>query len=157
VAETLSEIFTTILGQWMYPVFFTAAFLAMFSTAYNCMDGFPRAFAETMRLLMPHQKDDRFSSRAYWGFMIAIYVLAVFFMTAVPAPVFLVTTAGALSLLFAPVYYALNYYCVTRLVDDPSYQPTQWARIVAIAGIVFVTLGAALFLYTEIYLKLVGN
>jgi Mn2+/Fe2+ NRAMP family transporter len=157
VAETLSRIFTTILGQWMYPVFFTAAFFAMFSTAYNCMDGFPRAFAETMRLLMPHKKEDRFSSRAYWGFMIAIYVLAVFFMTAVPAPVFLVTTAGALSLLFAPVYYALNYYCVTRLVDDQAYQPTRSARIVAVAGIVFVTLGAALFLYTEIYLKLVGN
>ncbi len=157
VAETLSEIFTTILGRWMVPVFFTAAFFAMFSTAYNCMDGFPRAFAETMRLLGSHKKDDRFKSRAYWGFMIAIYILAVFFMTFVPAPVFLVTMAGALSLLFAPVYYALNYYCVTRLVDDESYQPGRWARLVAIAGIVFVSLGAALFLYTEIFLKLLSG
>jgi len=55
------------------------------------------------------------------------------------------------------VYYALNYYCVTRLVDDESYQPGRWARLVAIAGIVFVSLGAALFLYTEIFLKLLSG
>jgi len=150
VAKTLSEIFTTILGPWMVPVFFTAAFFAMFSTAYNCMDGFPRAFAETMRVLAPH----RFASggsraKAYWGFLFFIYVLAIGFMTVLPEPVFLVTTAGALSLLFAPVYYVLNYYCVTRLVDEPEYRPAAWARVVAIAGILFVTLGAGLFIVTR--------
>lgn len=157
VAETLSEIFTTILGQWMFPVFIAAAFFAMFSTAYNCMDGFPRAFAETVRLLMPHQTEETFSHRAYWGFLMFIYILAVAFMTILPEPVFLVTAAGALSLLFAPVYYALNYYCVTRLIDDRSYRPGRWARVVAFAGIVFVTVGACLFLYTEVYLKLLSR
>jgi Mn2+/Fe2+ NRAMP family transporter len=150
VAETLSEIFTTILGPWMHPVFYTAAFFAMFSTAYNCMDGFPRAFAETMRLLAPHRLASAPSkARAYWGFLLFIYVLAVGFMTFLPEPVFLVTVAGALSLLFAPVYYVLNYYCVTRLVEEPEFRPAAWARVVAIAGIVFVTLGAGLFVVTR--------
>jgi Mn2+/Fe2+ NRAMP family transporter len=153
VATTLSEIFTTILGQWMSPVFFTAAFFAMFSTAYNCMDGFPRAFAETVRLL----GWKRLSHRAYWGFMLFIYVLVVVFITVIPAPVFLVTAAGALSLLFAPVYYALNYYCVTRLVENEEYRPGRFARSVAIAGILFVALGAGLFLYTQVYLALGGS
>jgi hypothetical protein len=157
VAGTLSEIFTTILGAWMYPVFFTAAFFAMFSTAYNCMDGFPRAFAETMRLLVPGKDSGSFNTKAYWGFLVAIYILAVGFMTIIPEPVFLITTAGALSLLFAPVYYMLNYYCVTRLVDDAEYRPTAVARVVAVAGIAFVTLGACLFLYTEVYLKLIAG
>jgi Mn2+/Fe2+ NRAMP family transporter len=150
VAETLSEIFTTILGPWMVPVFFTAAFFAMFSTAYNCMDGFPRAFAETMRVLAPHRfASESSKAKAYWGFLFFIYVLAIGFMTVLPEPVFLVTAAGALSLLFAPVYYVLNYYCVTRLVDEPEYRPAAWARVVAIAGIVFVTLGAGLFIITR--------
>jgi Mn2+/Fe2+ NRAMP family transporter len=157
VAQTLSEIFTTILGAWMYPVFITAAFFAMFTTAYNCMDGFPRAFAETIRLLLPKRDSEPFKTKAYWGFLFAIYLLAIGYMTILPEPVLLVTTAGALSLLFAPVYYALNYYCVTRLIDDEEYRPTTFARVVAMAGIVFVTLGACLFLYTEVYLKLVAG
>jgi Mn2+/Fe2+ NRAMP family transporter len=150
VAESLSEIFTTILGPWMAPVFYIAAFFAMFSTAYNCMDGFPRAFAETMRVLVPRRFASEISkTKAYWGFLFFVYVLAVGFMTVLPEPVFLVTAAGALSLLFAPVYYVLNYYCVTKLVDEPEYRPAAWARIVAIAGIVFVTLGAGLFVVTR--------
>jgi Mn2+/Fe2+ NRAMP family transporter len=157
VAETLSEIFTTILGAWMYPVFFAAAFFAMFSTAYNCMDGFPRAFAETMRLLVPRKDSGLFNKKAYWGFLFAIYALAVGFMTILPEPVFLVTAAGALSLLFTPVYYMLNYYCVTRLVDDVEYRPTTFARVVAVAGIAFVSFGVCLFLYTEVYLKLLAG
>jgi Mn2+/Fe2+ NRAMP family transporter len=156
VAETLSEIFTTILGAWMYPVFITAAFFAMFSTAYNCMDGFPRAFAETVSLLLPGRNSQRFKKKAYWGFLFTIYILAVAFMTIIPEPVFLITTAGALSLLFAPVYYGLNYYCVTRLVDKLEYRPSVVARVVAIAGILFVSFGALLFLYTEVYLKLIA-
>jgi hypothetical protein len=38
---------------------------------------------------------------------------------------------------------------VTRLVDEPEYRPAAWARVVAIAGIVFVTLGAGLFIFTR--------
>ena len=94
-------------------------------------------------------KEKSSKAKAYWGFLFFIYVLAIGFMTVLPEPVFLVTAAGALSLLFAPVYYFLNYYCVTRLVDEPEYRPSAWARIVAIAGIVFVTLGAGLFIVTR--------
>ena len=115
------------------------------------------AFAETMRLLMPKRDTEQFKTKAYWGFLFAIYLLAIGYMTVLPEPVLLVTPAGALSLLFAPVHYALNYYCVTRLVDDEEYRPTTFARVVAIAGIVFVTLGACLFLYAEVYLKLVAG
>jgi Mn2+/Fe2+ NRAMP family transporter len=157
VAKTLSDVYTTVLGDWMYPVFITAAFFAMFSTAYAVMDGFPRAFAETLRLLFSRGKPERVGRRAYWIFLLSIYALAVAFLTFLPRPVLLVTAAAALSLLFAPLYYVLNYYCVTRLMRDEEYRPGRPARALALAGIVFVTAGAVLFLYTEIYLRLMSG
>jgi Mn2+/Fe2+ NRAMP family transporter len=121
------------------------------------MDGFPRAFAETLRLLFSRGKPERVGRRAYWIFLLSIYALAVAFLTFLPRPVLLVTAAAALSLLFAPLYYVLNYYCVTRLMRDEEYRPGRPARALALAGIVFVTAGAVLFLYTEIYLRLMSG
>ena len=60
-----------------------------------------------------------------------------------------VTLVGVVSLLVAPVLYTLNYYCVTRLIDDESLRPSPALRVWAGSGIVFMTLAASLYTYTR--------
>lgn len=144
VALTISSIYTELLGAWMYPVFMLAAFAAMFSTVYSVMDGFPRAFSRLLRALRPDSVLlHRPSDPAYWTFMLVIFAFSLVTNTLLPNPVLVVTLVGVVSLAIAPVLYGMNYYCVTRLVDDEALRPSRMLCVWAAAGIVFMA-GAAL-------------
>ena len=85
VALTISEIYTEILGAWMFPVFMIAAFAAMFSTVYSVMDGFPRAFSTLLRRLFPQNAFlHRSSNPSYWMFMVVIFAFSVVTNTLIP-------------------------------------------------------------------------
>jgi len=150
VAITISTIYTELLGDWMYPVFMIAVFAAMFSTAYTVMDGFPRAFSTIARDLFPESASlRRPGDPAYWAFMLVIFGFIVITNTLIPNPVLLVSLTGLLSLLVSPVLYVLNYYCVTRLIDDPALRPSMTNRIWGILGVVTMSASVVFFLYSQ--------
>ena len=66
-----------------------------------------------------------------------------------PDPVLLVTVAAVASFVIAPVTFALNYYCVTRLVEDLELRPGRMLRGWAVAGIAFMTVAAGLYLWVQ--------
>ena len=150
VAVTLSRIYTDVLGAWMYPVFMLAAFAAMFSTTYSVMDGFPRTFSTLLRTLYPgrgHLKHK--ADPAYWIFMAVIFTFAIFANHILPNPVLMVQLIGLVSLAVAPLLYGLNYYCVTRLIEDPSLRPSHGLRIWGLAGFSFMTAAVVFALYVR--------
>jgi Mn2+/Fe2+ NRAMP family transporter len=145
VSLTISRIYTELLGPWMYPVYMVAAFAAMYSTVYSVMDGFPRAFSRLARKLRPDSALlHRPSDPAYWAFMLVIFGFSLVTNTLLPNPVLVVTLVGVVSLCIAPVLYGMNYWCVTRLIDDEAMRPSPALRAWAVVGIVFMA-GAALF------------
>ena len=145
VALTLSEIYTEVLGSWMLPLFLLAAFLALFSTAYSVMDGFPRTFAMLLRELLPEQRWVA-GQGTYWGFMTAIFLVAIAANTLFPNPVTLVQWVGAVSLAVAPLLYGLNWYCVNRLIEDPTLRPPPYLAIWGGLG-VLAMLGAVVAVF----------
>jgi Mn2+/Fe2+ NRAMP family transporter len=148
VALTLSKLYTEVLGDWMFPVFMLAAFAAMFSTAYSVMDGFPRTFSRLLRVLFPENGFfSRKSDPAYWIFMAVIFTFAIGANRLLPNPVLMIQLVGIVSLGVAPVLYGLNYYCVTRLIDDPSMLPSRRLRLWAISGFLFMLAAVAFSLY----------
>ncbi|GAF86068.1 unnamed protein product, partial [marine sediment metagenome] len=154
VAVTLSKLFTTILGEWMYPLFMLVAFFAMFSTSYTVMDGFPRTFGEAWRIIRGQKLDSpQQKPVAYWIFMgfLSISALIVIFVFK-NRPVELVLVAGVITFLLSPVYYLLNYYCVTRLIKDKELRPNQINRMLAILGIIAMTFGSIIYIYLQ-YIK----
>ncbi len=68
-------------------------------------------------------------------------------------PVRLVTAVPVLSLCFAPLYYGLNYCCVTRFIKEDKFRVRRAARVVAVLGIVVMLL--ATLLYAAAKLKLI--
>ena len=151
VALTISHIYTELLGPWMYPVFMVSAFAAMFSTVYSVMDGFPRAFSRLLRTLRPDSALlHRPSDPAYWSFMLVIFGFSLVTNTLLPNPVLVVTLVGVVSLSIAPVLYAMNYWCVTRLVPDPALRPSRALRLWAAVGMVFMAGAALFYAYTRL-------
>ncbi len=151
VAITLAHLYTDVLGGWILPLFLLAAFFGMFSSAYGVLDGFPRAFQETLRAMDGEVRAPGPFRPAlpYWAFLGGTLVLAVVESVLIPDPVVLVTVAAVASFLLAPVTFALNYYCVTRLVDDPALRPGRVLRGWAVVGIGFMGLCTGLYLWLQ--------
>jgi Mn2+/Fe2+ NRAMP family transporter len=147
VALTIGRLYTESLGAWILPLFMIAAFFGMFSTAYGVLDGFPRAFRETVTRLVPQTRGA--GSRLYWGFLFTSLVLAVAETVLVSDPVVLVSIAAVVSFLLAPLLYGLNHFCVTRLIDDPELRPGRVLRTWSLLGIACVTAATAFFLYVQ--------
>ncbi len=150
VAITIARLYTDVLGGWAYPFFLLAAFFGMFSSTYGVLDGFPRAFSETVRRIRstavtaPSGRD-----RLYWGFMLTSLALAVAENVWVRNPVTLVTIAAVASFLLAPILYALNYYCVTRLIPQPSLRPSAPLRLWAVIGIACMAAATLFFMIVQ--------
>ncbi|MBN1972909.1 MAG: Nramp family divalent metal transporter [Sedimentisphaerales bacterium] len=138
-ARSLAKIYTNNIGYWMYFVFMVAAFTAMYSTVYTVMDGFSRSFAEMASTLFPKLRA-KWRMKLYWIFVIFTSAFAILILLVFKGknPVTLVLDVAFLSLCFAPLYYGLNYYCVTRLIKEEKFRPGTTARLVALAGIVIV-------------------
>jgi len=140
-AKSLAGLYTDRIGAWMYPVFMVAAFFAMYSTSYTVIDGFSRSFAETLSTIfdrMPPQ----WHRGLYWAFALSTASLALLLIATIGKPVRLVMYVALISFSVAPLYYGLNYYCVTRFVTDQTLKPTALARVIAVAGIVLMTAAA---------------
>ena len=69
-------------------------------------------------------------------------------LSLVPDPAWLVKAVGAFGLVLSPVYYILNLWAVTRLVDDPEFRPGRVTSVLAVAGILAMTGTAVLLLWT---------
>jgi Mn2+/Fe2+ NRAMP family transporter len=164
VAITMARLYTDSLGAWVLPLFMIAAFFGMFSTAYGVLDGFPRAFARTVvrlsggrggaasRVGAPVGPDPwvgRRTMRAYWGFLFSSLALALAETVWIPDPVVLVTVAAFVSFLLAPVLYALNHYCVTKLIDEPDLRPGPGMRAWSWLGMLGMGGAAAFFLWVQ--------
>lgn len=149
VAVTLARLYTDVLGGWILPLFLAAAFFGMFSTTYGVMDGFPRAFSETAVRLFPGRGREARAGSLYWGFLAATLALALVETVLLPDPVVLVTVAAVASFLLSPMTYLFNYYCVTRLVEDPDHRPGPGLRLWALGGIVCAFGAAGLFLWVQ--------
>jgi Mn2+/Fe2+ NRAMP family transporter len=135
-AESLAAIYTHKIGGWMYVVFMVAAFCAMYSTCYTVMDGFSRSFAETLCTLFPNIRET-WRTRLYRGFVLFIAAFAFLTVATVRNPVTLVMVVALLSLCVAPLYYALNYYCVTRFIKDEKFRVKKPACIMALASLMY--------------------
>jgi Mn2+/Fe2+ NRAMP family transporter len=148
VAVAISRAYAVTLGDWVVPVFMAAAFVGMFATAYIVMDGFPRALAEGARLLSRKRRENKEAWQTpYWVTLASVWLVTCVVHIAWPKPVQLATLAALLGLLVSPLYYALSYYCVIRHIREEEFAAGRFLRLLALVGIVFVTVATLAWLY----------
>jgi hypothetical protein len=106
------------------------------------MDGFSRSFSETVSTLFPKIRAT-WQTTLYWSFVLCTAAFTFLTLVALKGrnPIALVLDVGFLSLCIAPLYFALNYICVTRFIKDEQFRPGKLARLLALAGITIVLFG----------------
>jgi hypothetical protein len=82
--------------------------------------------------------------------MVVILTFSIVTNTLLPNPVVVVTLVGVVSLLMAPLLYGLNYYCVTRLIENEEMRPGPVLRVWALSGMAFMAGAALLYGYTRL-------
>jgi Mn2+/Fe2+ NRAMP family transporter len=148
VALSITDAYRVALGDWILPLLLLAVFFGMFSTTYVVLDGFPRAFSESLKVMAGGRRpaDSPLWNRIYRLSLLVVWASVCLILFLIPRPVFLTTSAAVLSFLLAPLIFAFNYYCVTRQIEDEKLRPSRPGRWLALAGIAFMTLSSILFI-----------
>lgn len=138
-ATQLVGLYVQTLGEWMRPVVMVAVVTTMFSTVLTVVDGFPRALARSVSVLLGAQdraRDDEASARVYWLALSALALLTVLaFALFVGNLTTMIDFATTVSFVTAPILGYLNLRAVTASEVPPEYRPGRWMRGLSYVGL----------------------
>jgi Mn2+/Fe2+ NRAMP family transporter len=147
----LLDLYTRTLGSWARPFVMAAILTTMLSTSLAVVDGFPRALAETARVLLRRRtpaEEIGQVGRAYWGAMLGIGALVLIVLSFLARSLTaMVDFATIVSFLTAPVLGYLNLRAVTSPDFPAEHRPGRrmlalsWTGLVVLGGFGLVYLG----------------
>lgn len=145
-AKQLIDMYSNSLGAWARPIIIVSAFAAMFSTTITTIDGYPRSFAVTTKMIFSKiNLSDKFMhsiSIALGG--LAGYIIITYFANRLGD---LLALAMIISFLTAPVFAILNMKIMYSEKVPLEQQPSKFDKILSIAGIIFLSGFSLIFLY----------
>jgi Mn2+/Fe2+ NRAMP family transporter len=143
-SSKLISLFTKQIGAWSYPLIAIAALGVMLSTTITVFDGYTRAMSETSQLFL---KGSFFGRYSLWLLIAAAggVVVLLVFLNQLKV---LVDMATILSFLVAPIVAYLNYKLVNSTSISEGSKPSKLLNYWALAGILFLTGFAMLYLVT---------
>ena len=150
----LVELYTQAIGGYVKPIIIIAAFLTMFSTTLNSLDGFPRSLATTLKLLCSSKdaKEPSLSeTKKLFQVMIVVYMttasmIHLFFSTNM---IQLLSIAAIVAFLSSPVLAWSNLKVITADNVPQEHQPALWIKITSYVGISAFIIISLLYMYTK--------
>ena len=136
------ELYTTTLGESVYPIIVIAAFTTMFSTTLTTLDASPRSMYKSCQLLFPKTN---FLDYKFWLIILSIGTICIFSFLLDEMGT-LVQIATVLSFITAPFYAYLNLKLVTSNLMPSKHKPSKILINFSYVGLVFLTIFALVFL-----------
>lgn len=148
VSIKLGEIYTTTFGRWIFPVFIIAAFAAFWGTYMSAMDGIFRLFSNVVeRLFEPPEKKTRVITTIY---LLVIATAGLLMATVIQRPIVMVLLAVSMGLVYYPVIFGMNIWCVTKQVE-PEFKPSRLNLIIAFIGLFLGVAALVLLILVRIF------
>jgi len=154
-ANEIVSLYTSTIGDWSYIIIAASAFTIMFGTIIAVFDGYSRSLQRTVELIFTKNEDKiRTKFRTFYVlFLILISggsIIVIFqFGNNLKE---LVDFATVLSFVIAPVIAIFNFRLVTGKFLDKEFQPSLLLKVLSIAGIVFLSGFAMVFLMMKFIL-----
>ena len=136
------ELYTSTLGESVYPIIVIAAFTTMFSTTLTTLDASPRSMYKSSQLLFP--KTNMLDYK-FWLIVLSIGTICIFSFLLDEMGT-LVQIATVLSFITAPFYAYLNLKLVTSNLMPSKHKPSKILINFSYVGLAFLTLFALVFL-----------
>jgi Mn2+/Fe2+ NRAMP family transporter len=150
-AKMLVDAYVAALGEWARPVILVAAFSTMLSTTVAVTDGFPRALEGVVTELRGKHVAGR--TWVYYASLLlcagVAQAICVYFTGQLRA---LVDLATALTGLTAPMFAILNLLALRGDEVPEEARPTGAYLAAHVAGIVFLSVMAVVYLYARFVL-----
>ncbi len=135
------QLYTSTLGESVYPIIVVAAFTTMFSTSLTTLDASPRSMYKCSQLLFPKTK---LLDYKFWLIVLSVGTICIFSLLLDEMGT-LVQIATVLSFITAPFYAYLNLKLVTSNLMPLKYKPSKILINFSYVGLVFLTLFALAF------------
>ena len=135
------ELYTSTLGESVYPIIVIAAFTTMFSTTLTTLDASPRSMYKSCQLLFPKTN---FLDYKFWLIILSIGTICIFSFLLDEMGT-LVQIATVLSFITAPFYAYLNLKLVTSNLMPSKHKPSKILISFSYVGLAFLTLFALVF------------
>ena len=147
-ATELFGIFTTVIGNWVYPVIAVAGIAVIWSTQFALMDALPRVTGRLFNIVTG-QGDDAPSRFATFLVIqvIGVTIMLLFLLQNFTSFIYFATSMGFIA---SPAIAYYNYRAITSDSIPSEYKPSGGMVLWSWAGIFFLTAFAIAFLYTEI-------
>ena len=135
------ELYTSTLGESVYPIIVIAAFTTMFSTTLTTLDASPRSMYKSSQLLFPKTN---LLDYKFWLIVLSIGTICIFSFLLDEMGT-LVQIATVLSFITAPFYAYLNLKLVTSNLMPSKHKPSKILINFSYVGLAFLTLFALVF------------
>ena len=135
------ELYTSTLGESVYPIIVIASFTTMFSTTLTTLDASPRSMYKSSQLLFPNAY---LLDYKFWLIVLSIGTICIFSFLLDEMGT-LVQIATVLSFITAPFYAYLNLKLVTSNLMPSKHKPSKILISYSYVGLAFLTLFALVF------------
>ena len=135
------ELYTSTLGESVYPIIVIAAFTTMFSTTLTTLDASRRSMYKSSQLLFPKTN---LLDYKFWLIVLSIGTICIFSFLLDEMGT-LVQIATVLSFITAPFYAYLNLKLVTSNLMPSKHKPSKILISFSYVGLAFLTLFALAF------------
>ena len=140
-ATLLVNTFTQAIGEWSKVVIATAAFSTMFGTSITLSDGYIRAIVRTTALLKNQRNDAKEKRINYLIWTVLLFVGSYLIIYLVGSKLSnIMSLATGTSFIIAPLAAYFNYKIMYNNEVPDSHTPPKWLNILAISGIIFLSL-----------------
>ncbi len=141
----LVTLYTKTLGGWSFGLIAIVAFITMFSTTLTVFDGYTRTLKGSMELIRNRQ-----ATRGgvwYWGILFVLICTSLLIIGAfISGMRTLLDIVTIISFLSAPPFAYLNFKAATLPHVPEEFRPRPWLRVLAWAGMAFLTLFSLTYL-----------
>ena len=147
-AAELFGIFTTVIGNWVYPIIAVAGVAVIWSTQIALMDAAPRVSARLFSVIKGESDD---APSRYTTFLIiqviGVTIMVLFLMGGFTKFLYFATSMGFVA---SPAIAYYNYRAVTSADVAAEYRPERSMVIWSWTGIIVLTAFALAFLWTSL-------
>ncbi len=151
-AHKVVTLYTQTIGDWSYIVIAASAFTVMFGTIIAVLDGYSRSLQKTVELIFS-KKEEKIRTKFrtfYVVFLIVIAAGALVIILGFKSNLKeLVDFATVLSFMMAPIIAIFNLKLVTGKHLAKEDQPSVLLKVLAFAGIIFLSGFALFFIFTR--------
>lgn len=147
-AAELFGVFTSVVGEWVYPIIAIAGIAVIWSTQVALMDACPRVTGRLFNILQGKEQGSEINYKLFLLIQVTgCTVMLLFLMGNFTTFLYFATSMGFIA---SPAIAYYNYRAITSDGIADEYRPTKGMLIWSWAGIFFLTAFAVAFLYTSL-------